>query len=174
MSIVRLWKGYRQAQVGFTARSATNKVTKSEEIIPCLVIYTSVRGSIDIWPLNRNGARIATIKVTKNGYLCYQPVAPSFRWSTPAISSTSTRGMDEEAPQQHLSLVTEPRSYPLRAIYGSPKFGVDKRVRRGAKRGCASGGGYFVIFCIYIFSSYSWNILHYFTLFYLFRSLNTS
>lgn len=118
MSIVRLWKGYRQAQVGFIPRYTASSVTTrtDEEIIPCLVIYTSVRGTIDIWPLNRNGARIATIKVTKNGYLCYQPVAPSFRWGKEE-SSTGFKEATVDNATSTTTTTTTISAFPLMTLF---------------------------------------------------------
>jgi hypothetical protein len=66
-SVLRIWKGQRNAQLIFLNIKDTRKV--STESKPILVIYTPLRGLITAWPI-RAGELIGSIRVPKGGYIC--------------------------------------------------------------------------------------------------------
>jgi hypothetical protein len=72
MTVLRLWKGFRHATLGFLPAAVDGDGEGAESPRVHLVIYSSARGALELWPL-RFGPRVASIKVPKHGRLAYQP-----------------------------------------------------------------------------------------------------
>ncbi|KNC49545.1 uncharacterized protein AMSG_11890 [Thecamonas trahens ATCC 50062] len=67
LTIVRIWKGYRDAQLGWLQPESSR--------VLALVIYAPKRGLLEIWRM-RHGERLVARKVASNGVLVQAPSAP--------------------------------------------------------------------------------------------------
>uniref|UniRef100_A0A1B0G281 Rab3 GTPase-activating protein regulatory subunit n=1 Tax=Glossina morsitans morsitans TaxID=37546 RepID=A0A1B0G281_GLOMM len=70
--ILRVWKGYREAQCGFilVKEKTLKNIQTSRRKALFLVIYAPRLGCLEIWPLQR-GPKVAAFTVSKNGQLIY-------------------------------------------------------------------------------------------------------
>lgn len=96
--ILRIWKGYRDAQCSFMkvdeklSRSSSN--TKRRHVL-FLAIYSPKRSTVDIWNVER-GKRLAAFPVGPNGVLIQQHTT-----SSTSSASTSTSSSSSSASTSH-------------------------------------------------------------------------
>lgn len=73
-TMIRIWKGYREAQCGFLevseARSRKDQSTDSRRSGLFLVIYAPRKAIMEIWCLQK-GPKVATFQASRNGFLIY-------------------------------------------------------------------------------------------------------
>lgn len=96
--MVRMWKGYREAQCGFVevaeARSNKEQSSDSRRSGLFLIIYAPRKAILEIWCLQR-GPKVATFQASKNGFLVYNHQESSNQKSSRA-SKTSCVFYDAE------------------------------------------------------------------------------
>ena len=72
--MLRMWKGYREAQCGFMevteARNRKDQSTESRRAGLFLIIYAPRKAIIEIWCLQK-GPKVATFQASKHGFLIY-------------------------------------------------------------------------------------------------------
>lgn len=72
--MVRMWKGYREAQCGFIevteARNRKEQTTEQRRSGLFLIIYAPRKALLEIWCLQK-GPKVATFQASKNGFLLY-------------------------------------------------------------------------------------------------------
>src|SRR5690349_6033610 len=72
--MVRMWKGYREAQCGFIevteARNRKEQTTENRRSGLFLIIYAPRKALLEIWCLQK-GPKVATFQASKNGFLLY-------------------------------------------------------------------------------------------------------
>lgn len=82
MTVLRLWKGYRQAQLAFiepqgvgtggSSSLSDNGLPAAHPQCAHLLIYSASRGTLDAWPL-RFGPATSSLRVARHGKLVYHP-----------------------------------------------------------------------------------------------------
>ncbi|XP_065841627.1 rab3 GTPase-activating protein non-catalytic subunit-like isoform X2 [Oscarella lobularis] len=72
-TLVRIWKGYREAQCGFCTSREDSDDPRSHvgRLATFVVIYAPRRGIVEVWPVNR-AERVAAFNVGKKCRLLYQ------------------------------------------------------------------------------------------------------
>lgn len=72
MQVLRLWKGYRSAQLGWLISSGAQTAAEAPAGTLLAVIYSPRRGTVDVFRA-RHGPHIASTKVGRHARLVYAP-----------------------------------------------------------------------------------------------------
>ena len=92
-TMIRMWKGYREAQCGFVeiteTRNRKEQNSESRRSGLFLIIYAPRKAIIEIWCLQK-GPKVATFQASKNGFLLYNSHDTSSHHKTKKVKATCT------------------------------------------------------------------------------------
>lgn len=99
-AMIRIWKGYREAQCGFLevseARSRKDQSSEGRRSGLFLVIYAPRKSILEIWCLQK-GPKVATFQASKHGFLIYNNYeVPQQKSSSKRDNKTSCMFFDAE------------------------------------------------------------------------------